>query len=317
MQLRPRSPRAGGIRAFLREPSRLSSLQPVVPPTGGEDEPATPSLDGLKQAIRRIEGRIAPAHPASGHNGGKDRLVLGVPAFDSLFADGAMPLHALTELRSAESRSGGAMSGFLVALMVMLSARRPGPLLWVRESRIGYELGQPAALGLLHLGLDPGRLLLVEVARAADVLGAIEDGLGSGALGAVIGEMQDSPKVLDLTASRRLALRARDHAVPALLLSHGSAPQSSAATTRLRIESRPSRPLDGFADGPGYPAWRVTVEKNREGRPGHADMEWNADDRSFAALEPLDGDLSAPPADRPAGPPALGEVVAYRRPAGR
>ncbi len=95
-------------------------------------------------------------------------------------------------------------------------------------------------------------------------------------LSAVVCELQGLPRALDLTASRRLALRARHHGLPLLLAGHGTPEAASAAAVRLALAARPSAPVGGFDDGPGHPAWSVVIEKNRDGRTGRADLAWHA-----------------------------------------
>ncbi|WP_245293301.1 hypothetical protein [Mongoliimonas terrestris] len=306
------------------------ALPAVLEPAEG----AAPSLADLRRMVAVLEGRVeagarleapvvapAEAAPAGWPDGGgpararrrPGRLTLGVPAFDGWF-DGGLPLGAVHLVRTDETRAAGAASGFLAALIAALGTRRPGPVLWVREDRAAREAGRPAALGLAQLGLDPARLLAVDVGQAADVLWAIEEGLGCGGLVAVVGEMQGLARAFDLTASRRLALRAREGGVPLFLSLQGAPPVASAATTRLLVTPRPSEPVDGFLAGAGFPAWTLVLEKNRDGRTGRLDLEWNSDERRFRALapRPLPVDLAAPPADRPTGPAAPGTVVAFQ-----
>jgi protein ImuA len=344
MQPRGLRPNAGRVGASARRPppplfrtadeapgavedsQTARSLPMALDAIGSEP----PTLDSLRRTVARIEGRpesgmrleapVAPrpaaeppALPAGvrRRRGEGARLGLGVPAFDGLFPGGGPVLAGLWELRAAETRAAGALTGFLAALLVRLGALRHGPVLWVREEGVRREAGVPAGLGFVHLGLDPARLLVVAVREAAEGLWAMEEGLACPGLAAVVGELHGLPKAFDLTASRRLALRARGSGVPALLAGHALPAAASAAALRLAVAPRLSRPVDGFEGGAGFPAWTVTVEKARDGRPGRADLEWNSDDRCFRALVPLPVALAAHDPDRPAGPPRLGTVLAH------
>jgi protein ImuA len=338
----PRGPRpdAGRVGAFLRRPDPVPD--PLSPsPDGADGTPAVPTVDGegggaaslddLRRLVARLEGRIeagarlgpSPAPPSvwvgatPARADPTPRLALGLPGFDGLFAAGGLLLPAVTELRAPETRHAGALTGFLAALLVTLASRRPGPVLWVCERRAAGEAGRAAALGLVHLGLDPSRLLVVGVAGAAELLWAAEEGLGCPGLSAVVGEIHGLPRALDLTASRRLALRAREGGVPMLLAGHAMPEASSTAAVRLAVVPRPSRPAGGFRAGPGFPAWSVTVEKNRDGRTGRIDLEWNSDDRRFRELAPLPVPLVAGDPDRPPRPGAPGQVVAHPGPVRR
>jgi protein ImuA len=287
----------------LSPASEVPSPSSEVPSSPPSPPPSFPSNFPSTSPVGRSVG---------GAGAGSDaRLPLGVPAFDGLFPAGGPDLSALTEIRVGETRSAGALTGFLAALLVALGGRRRGPILWAREERAVREAGAAAGLGLVHLGLDPARLLVVTVRDAGGMLWAMEEGLGCPGLAAVVGEMQGLPRAFDLTASRRLALRARESGVPALIAGHAMPEAASAAALRLSIAARLSHPAGGFDGGAGFPAWTVTVEKNRGGRTGRADMEWNSDDRRFRPLAPLPVALAADDADGPAGPPAPGQVMAY------
>ncbi len=334
--------------AALVGPVRL--LDGDLPPGGGAGVPgagdrasaggvagAPASLEALRRAVARIEGRpearLEPAPDRAarvGPGGGADgvgaaaipsvrgrpapasgRLALGVPSFDRLFPGGGPALAALTEVRTAQTRLAGAATGFLAALLVRIGEARGGPVLWVREAAALREAGATAGLGLAHLGLDPGRLLVVAVREAAEALWAAEEGLGCPGLSAVVMETHGLPRALDLTASRRLALRAREGGVPMVLAGHAMPEAASAAAVRLAVAPRRSRAVDGFEGGPGFPAWTVAVEKNRDGRTGRADMEWNSDARAFLELPPLPVARPAGDPHRPDGAAQMGQVLAH------
>jgi protein ImuA len=324
-------------------PDRILDVEPPGEGRAGQDAVGTrapepgdgvsaASLDTLRRLVARLEGRIeagarlapSPAPPSARLGATPTpadpapRLALGLPGFDGLFAAaGGLLLPAVTELRAPETRHAGALTGFLAALLVLLASRRPGPVLWICERQAAGEAGRAAGLGLVHLGLDPARLLVVGVGGAAELLWAAEEGLGCAGLSAVVGEIHGLPRALDLTASRRLALRAREGGVPMLLAGHAMPEAASAAAVRLAVVSRPSRPAGGFRAGPGFPAWSVTVEKNRDGRTGRVDLEWNSDDRCFRELVPLPVPVAAGDPDRPSRPDAPGQVVAHPGPVRR
>jgi protein ImuA len=311
-------------RALRQRPDRARPEDPGDSSPGeagsGPGAPGPASLEALRRKVAQLEGRVAPgerlgaAADGTGGRAGKaaadGRLRLGVHGFDGLFRDG-LPLAAVTEVRAAETRLCGALTGFAAALLVRVGLVRCGPVLWVRERQVRHETGVAAGLGLLHLGLDPARLIVVSARDAAEVLWAMEEGLGCPGLAGVVGEVHGLPRPLDLTASRRLALRAREGGVPGLLLGHALPPAASAAAVRLAVSPRLSHPAGGFPGGPGFPAWTVVVEKNRDGRTGRADLQWNSDDRCFSALAPLPVDMAADAADGPPRPPALGQVLAH------
>ena len=88
---------------------------------------------------------------------------------------------------------------------------------------------------------------------------------------------------LDLSATRRCALRARDKGVTGFLLRLGTSGPSRARRS-CASPSRRRRPatIGGFAAGIGRMAWRLQLEKNRLGPTGAFTVEWNSHERSFA-----------------------------------
>ncbi|WP_051242006.1 ImuA family protein [Stappia stellulata] len=259
------------------------------------------------------EGRLMP-DPASAANGqGPARLLTGVAGFDGLFASSGMPCGTLHEATSAESRSGGALTGFVAALLACLAARRAGAVLWVMEPEAGREAGCPNAEGLARFGLDPARVLLVRTRRVEETLWAMEEGVQASGICAVVAELRGAPRALDLTASRRLLLRTEAGGATAFLLRHGGESAPSAAVTRFRIAARPSGGRDGLRLAPlGRPGWQVALQRNRDGRPGTVELEWDHAMRSFAA--PADREPVVPrTGDGPAGASGTGRVMAFSR----
>jgi protein ImuA len=151
--------------------------------------------------------------------------------------------------------------------------------------------------GLLAHGLDPARLVIVRAARDDDILWAIEEGLRSPGLAAVVGETGRLPMV----ASRRLQLAAESSGITALILRRwrnaavaaAERERPSAAVTRWRVASLPSAALSG-EPGIGRPRWHIELLRCRAGMPAAWDVE-EADAAGFIRL-------SAGLADRPAAP---------------
>lgn len=174
----------------------------------------------------------------------------------------------LNELFAAHPRDGG-WAGFLAAQM---DASKP--LLWVQERMAILESGRvhPA-------GLPTQNLIHVEARDARDALWAMEEGLRCSALSGVIGEIWGDPKVLDFTATRRLAVAAERSGVACWLVRLAGTANLSGARMRWRIGSAPSlvNPLDGKA--PGQPAWDAELFRAR----GHPAGRWTVshDARAF------------------------------------
>ncbi len=262
----------------------------------------------LRREIAAIEGNPA------GLPGRKALLPFGVARLDRMLA-GGLRRDALHEIRGEAARDSGAAAGFAIALLARLTKTDHRPFLLVAEADALGEAGHPYGPGLDRFGIDPRRLVIVRTRRASETLWVFEEALRCRGVGAVLAEVRGHPRELDLTASRRLALRARDSGVMGLLLRQSGAAEPGAALTRWHVAPRPAATLDDFALGIGRPAWRLTLERNRAGPTGIFDLEWNHDSRAFApAGRPALSLPRAPvPFDRPDPPAAAGTAVAFRR----
>lgn len=263
----------------------------------------------LRREIARIEAIAAIPAPAKA---GGAVLPFAIPDIDARLG-GGLRRAALHEMRAAESRDTAALTGFTAAVLARLASRDTRPLLWIVEQAAGSETGLPYGNGLRALGLDPKRLVIVRVTRPRDVLWACEEGLRCAGLAAVVAELSGNPHVLDLTASRRLALRAAESGVTGILLRASARDEPGAASTRWLVSPLPSGVDPEYPEGIGRPAWRLTLERNRGGATGTFDVEWNHEQRSFT----LAGSASAHPRpvpslppDRPPPPSDAGPLVA-------
>lgn len=185
-------------------------------------------------------------------------------------------------------------------------------VLWCLHQRDLY------GAGLVAYGLDPRRLVLAATARDEDILWAIEEGLRTPSLAAVVGEVGRLPMV----AGRRLQLAAERSGVTAFLLRrwrNGEAAAAerdrpSAALTRWRITALPSidtssrrNPLlQKGREGIGWvgrPRWRVELLRCRGGVPGLWEVE-AADATGHVCVSPALADRPAAASGREARPDA-------------
>jgi protein ImuA len=163
----------------------------------------------------------------------------------------------LSELFAASPRDGG-WAGFLLA-----QVGTEKPLLWVQERMAILESGR------VHPpGFPLSNLIHVEARDARDALWAMEEGVRCAALSCVIGELWGDPRVLDFTATRRLAVASERSGVPCWLVRLGGTANLSGARMRWRLASAPSllNPLDPRA--PGVPAWDAELFRARGAPPG-------------------------------------------------
>ncbi len=244
-------------------------------------------IHALRREIAAIEGRASAWESLSEINALpslEGRLAFGVEALDRHLG-GGLPLAALHEIRSDETRGSGAATGFATALLTRLAAIQAKPILWIEEEMAGVEAGLPFGGGMARFGLDPHRLILIRARKAEDALWVFEEGLRcTGVAGALL-VLRALPRAFDLTVSRRLALRSAAHGVMGLLLRQASEAEPGAATTRWRIMPRPAAMMDSFAEGIGRPAWRAELEKSRLGPVGQFDLEWDHGAKRFAEPE--------------------------------
>jgi protein ImuA len=195
------------------------------------------TLQELRVRVARLEG-FAPPQSA--------RLCpTGWPSVDAALPGGGLLQGALHEIHAPTPIDGAAL-GFAVRLLGRFLARMPDrQALW---ASCRDDLFAP---GLIAVGVDPGRLLLVRCRDPDDLLFAFEEAIKSKCLSVVLGEIG----ALDFSSSRRLQLAAAASGTGLILLRPARfAAVPSAAVTRWRAEAAP--------DG-----WSLTLFRCRGGRP--------------------------------------------------
>lgn len=244
----------------------------------------------LREQVRRLER----AHGAQ--RMGRETVPLGLPEIDQLLPDGGLLAGALHEVEAGPAPSGrvaahdGAALGFTAFLLSRLG---PGTLLWCRQpAGADAPLYAPAIADWF----DPARLLMVTARREEDLFWAMEEGLRTPGIAAVVGET----RAADPTAGRRLSLAAEKTGVPALLLRPQPAPPQSVCTTRWRVASAPSPDLV-------QARWQVELRRNRFGLPSVEEtpswlLEWNDETRRLAVVSQAQhGSAGAPQRQRLVG----------------
>ena len=205
-------------------------------------------------------------------------LALGVRALDDALG-GGLARGAFHELVPEGPLHFGAAAGFALALVAL--TRREAPVLWVQTDFAALEGGALYGPGLDLFGLPMERLVTLRVTRPIDVLWAKEEALKSRAVAAVLAELPGDGAVADLTATRRLALAAREGGGFGLLLRHRASPVASAAATRWEVAGHPS---ESDAYGLGRTALSLTLTRNRRGPCGRWIVCWDHHERAFTPL---------------------------------
>ena len=212
-------------------------------------------LSELRERVRRIERSRLAIHGV---------LPFGVAAIDRVLPAGGLARGALHEILGAggDEEDGALAAAFAAGILGRLAG--DGTVLWClpRPDLYGH--------GLAVHGLDPAHIVLVRAPRDSEILWAMEEGLRTPGIAAVVGEVG----TLAAVASRRLQLAAERSGITAFLLRRwrdsGQAARErnlpNAAVTRWRIAALPSQPLRG-EPGVGRPRWRVELLRCRGGEP--------------------------------------------------
>ncbi|AWN39186.1 ImuA family protein [Methylobacterium radiodurans] len=250
----------------------------MEPQRDGSDEDLLPSTSPAARAerIEALRARIVLPDAAS-----CPLLPLGVPLIDWCLPGGlglGLPHEVVPDGPGDEAAS----LGFALALVARRLAEATGEALLVLAP--GHPL--PYGHGLAGLGLDPERLLILEVGSEADVFRALEAALQSRALRAVAGLVSEG---LPLIAGRRLRIVGGDALL--LVLRPTGAEQPNGAATRWRIAAAPAA-RDCFGH-PVAPRWRLRLDRCRNGRTGTWIVEWDRAARRFGLAERLAGHASA------------------------
>jgi len=255
---------------------------------------AAEKIEELRHRLAAIERKDAL--------GRQGTFSLGVPEIDAALQGPqgeGLQLGALHEIFARDV--GDAPAASAIALAFVMRAAGKKPVVWVRQDFAAMEMGEIYAPGLVELGFDPNRLVLVRVRDGPSALRAAEEAARCSALGAVLIELWGRHKALDLVATRRLSLAAEGSGVPLMMMRAGAQPSPSAAASRWLVRAAPSIPLE--AEAPGHPAFVLDLVRSRAGAAGRSwKVDWNRDQRIFHLRHPADfADAGEPPADALSG----------------
>lgn len=269
---------------------------------------AAHEVSALRQMLAGLEAERLP--------GASSSFNFGASGPDAALAN-TLARGALHEVYAAQSADMPAAVGFALALALRASGDAR-PIVWVRQDFLDTEAGRLDAHGLIALGLDPSRLILVRARDPEQALRAAGDAVRCAALGAVLLEPWGGPKAFDLTATRRLALRAGVSGVTLFLLRMAAKPSASVAVTRWLVRPAISTPL--AAEAPGAPAFTATLQRHRGGIQGHQwNLEWDHERCSFRDIAALSRVVVPVPAGGSAGQDAAAQgeasaqISAFRR----
>lgn len=226
---------------------------------------------------QRLLAQCAPARASGPPEAAQTRFAFGCAPLDEALG-GGLARGGTHEFFPEGPGDGQALAGIGLALAIRAAGDRVA--LWIAQDFAETEAGGLCGAGLRAFGASPERFVIVRAANHVAALQAAGEALRCPALGAVVVEIQGPSRALDLTASRRLALRAGRSGAPLLMLRPGATPVPSAAASRWAVAPAPSRPLE--ANAPGKPAFSLTLTRHRGGAPCRTwRVEWDRERASF------------------------------------
>jgi protein ImuA len=230
---------------------------------------AAPASDPRRAALAGLRRLLAsgPARTASGGQGG-----WRLPDVARLCGPDAA---GAQEIVAAAAGDFPRASAFALGLVRALR-EQAAPVVWIQSAGLRREHGRLSASGLRDLGLDPGRILLVAARRPGEALWAAEEAARSGLPAATLCEVETAA----FTATRRLALAAREAAAPVFLVFPAGRTGATAAFVRWRVAAAPGAAHAFDPAAPGRLKARAVLEKRRleTGAAGEGwVMEWDDD----------------------------------------
>lgn len=214
-----------------------------------------------KEILRRLKDTILSLE---GFSVGPDSLRhdFGLGAMNEAFPGGTFPVGMMHEFVSPTEACAAAANGFLAGLVGTLM-KNEGVCLWISAGR---RIFPPA---LKFFGIEPHRVIFIDLKREKDVLWATEQALKCKSLAAVVAELRD----ISFAESRRLQLAVETSKVTGFL--HRQQPRLAntlACVSRWKI--RPLASLTNGLPGVGFPCLEVELDKIRNGRPGIWQFGW-------------------------------------------
>ncbi|PPD46652.1 MAG: hypothetical protein CTY15_01180 [Methylocystis sp.] len=222
----------------------------------------------LRARIAAIEARDGAAPPRAPE--------AGAGFLDALFAARG----GLAEIFPARPPDAPAAGAFALAMALRARAGRGGgALVFIVEDLSAREFGLPYGRGLAAAGADLTRFALIRSRRPRETLWAMEEALKSPACAAVVAESFVTPRLYDLSASRRLLLAARRGGALGLLAPQGAEAARFSSAAELRVEIAAAPPPGQSARPPLSPMapfqWRLRALKARAGLLGEIDpAQW-------------------------------------------
>jgi protein ImuA len=215
----------------------------------------TAIIEQLKRDLLLWEG-FRPVAP-------EERQEFGLGAIERAFPNKTFPTGVLHEFISTRPEFTAAIGGFIAGIMQTL-LQNGGVCVWVSYTRRIYP---PA---LKRFGVNPDRIIFIDVQREKDVLWVTEEALKCSGIAAVICETRQ----LSFMDSRRLQLATeQSHVTGFILRKDAKQVNTTACAARWTVKPVRSKLRPGMP-GVGHPRWQVDLLKVKNGQPGSWTLEW-------------------------------------------
>ena len=179
------------------------------------------------------------------------------------FPNATFPFGAIHEFIGSTTEDVTSAAGFIAGIIGLLIRDR-GACVWINSSQTIF----PPALA--SFGIEPDKIIFVELKKEKEILWAIEEALKCDGLAAVVGELPQ----LSFTASRRFQLAVEQSGVTGFIFNKSSKELSTTASiARWKISSLPGILPDDIP-GIGFSCWNVELLKARNGKPGNWQLKY-------------------------------------------
>lgn len=181
--------------------------------------------------------------------------------FKEAFPNGQFPLGCVHEFQAFNPEDMAASRGFISSILSNLLQEK-NIAVWISSQRDHF----PAALS--KFALSPDLFLFVKHNNEKELLWVAEEFLKYDQLTALVAEFRN----VDFTASRRFQLAVEKTRATAFVLRTDAAKiNNNASVSRWQVKSIPSDNHD--LPGVGFPAWEVSLQKMRSGKPLSVELE--------------------------------------------
>ena len=191
-------------------------------------------------------------------------LRINLGPIDNSFPNECFPQASTHEFIVEKDEDSSAAKGFICHIISELM-KRNGICIWINS----VENVFPPALKLF--GVDPGRIVFINVKRQKEILWVMEEALKCDGLAAVVGEIAE----INFTETRRLQLAVEKSRVTGFIIRNKPRGINiTACISRWKISHIPSELKKNFP-GVGFPRWNIELLKIRNGKPGSWKMEYS------------------------------------------